>query len=104
MNANEILQGLAVPFDPAEVHWKPQQVVGKRALAVAYIDARSVMDRLDAVCGLGWTENYETLPDGSVMCRLRVQIDRQWIERSDAGSPSEQPDGGDRMKAAFSDA
>jgi hypothetical protein len=104
MNATETLHALSAPFDPADVHWKPQHIAGGRALAVAYIDARGVMDRLDDVCGLGWSETYDVLPDGSVVCRLRVQLDGQWIERSDAGSPSEQPDGGDRMKAAFSDA
>jgi hypothetical protein len=44
------------------------------------------------------------LPDGSVVCRLRLKIGGEWITKVDVGGPSEQPDGGDRLKAAFSDA
>jgi hypothetical protein len=42
--------------------------------------------------------------DGSVVCRLRLRFGEEWIVKVDVGSPSEQPDGGDRLKAAFSDA
>src|SRR5262249_31196354 len=37
-------------------------------------------------------------------CRLRLRIGNRWITKVDVGGPSEQPDGGDRLKAAFSDA
>src|SRR5262245_34672485 len=40
---------LAAPFDPLDVHWKPKAVSGNRALAVPYLDARAIMDRLDSV-------------------------------------------------------
>jgi hypothetical protein len=35
---------------------------------------------------------------------LRCRIGGEWIVKTDVGGPSEQPDGGDRLKAAFSDA
>jgi len=38
-----------------------------------------------------------------VVCRLSIVVDGQPIVRADVGSPSEQPDDGDRMKAGFSD-
>jgi hypothetical protein len=96
---------LTAPFAANELHWKPQAVSGNRALAVAFIDARSVMDRLDAVLGVdGWQDQYDLLPDGSAVCKLRCRIGDHWIVKSDVGSPSEQPDEGDRRKAAFSDA
>jgi Rad52/22 family double-strand break repair protein len=38
------------------------------------------------------------------MCRLRLKLGGEWVTKTDVGSPSEQPDGGDRLKAAFSDA
>ncbi len=103
--AAQVMAALAEPFDPAEVKWKPQSVKGNRALALCYIDARHVMDRLDAVLGSeNWQDDYEVLPEGSVVCRLRLGIGGHWITKTDVGSLSEQPDGGDRMKAAFSDA
>ncbi len=98
-------RALAAPFDPGEVRFKPAVVSGNRALALAYVDARVIQDRLDDVLGVeGWSDDYECLPDGSVVCRLRLKIGGEWITKVDVGGPSEQPDGGDRLKAAFSDA
>lgn len=100
-----IARALAAPFEDTEVKFKPQAVKGNRALALAYVDVRAIMDRLDNVLGVeNWQDRYQLLPDNSVMCRLRLRIGDQWITKSDVGGPSEQPDGGDRLKAAFSDA
>lgn len=105
MNAQEIQQALAAPFDAADVKQKPAVVKGSRALALSYIDARTVMDRLDAVVGIGgWRDEYEFLPDGSCLCRLSVLIGDTWITKMDVGGESEQKDEGDRRKAAVSDA
>jgi hypothetical protein len=80
------------------------KVSGTRALAAAYIDSRAVQDRLDEVLGVdGWQDDYHCLPDGAVVCRLRCRIGGEWVTSVDVGSPSEQPDGGDRLKSAFSD-
>lgn len=101
----ELTESLAAPFDPREVRFKPAVVSGNRALALAYVDARVIQDRLDDVLGVtGWQDEYECLPDGSVVCRLRLRIGDEWITKMDVGGPSEQPDEGDRRKAAFSDA
>jgi hypothetical protein len=100
-----IAASLAAPFAASEIHFTPAAASGSRALAIPYLDARSIMDRLDQVCGVeGWNDAYRVLPDGAVVCRLSLKIDETWISKSDVGGPSEQPDGGDRLKAAFSDA
>jgi hypothetical protein len=105
MTAEEVLTRLRAPFPPEEVHLKPLNVKEKRALALPYIDARTVMDRLDDVLGLaGWQDEYDFLPDGSALCKLSVRVNGEWITREDVGSESEQPDEGDRRKAAVSDA
>jgi hypothetical protein len=99
------MRALAAPFDPSVVRFKPAAVSGNRALALAYVDARVIQDRLDEVLGVdGWQDDYECLSDGSVVCRLRLRLGDTWITKVDVGGPSEQPDGGDRLKAAFSDA
>lgn len=96
---------LSAAFDPREVKFKPAVVTGNRALALAYVDARVIQDRLDDVLGVsGWQDEYECLPDGSVVCRLHLRIGDEWITKMDVGGQSEQPDEGDRRKAAFSDA
>src|SRR5215208_4406006 len=100
-----VTSALMAPFDPRAVKWKAQLVKGNRALAVAYVDARVIQDRLDEALGVtGWPDAYECLPDGSVVCRLRLRLGDEWITKMDVGGQSEQPDEGDRRKAAFSDA
>jgi hypothetical protein len=100
-----LLRKLADPFPAEEILWKPGQVKGDRALALAYINTRAVMDRLDDVLGPdSWEDRYEVLASGDVVCTLKCRVGERWVRKSDVGGPSEQPDGGDRMKAAFSDA
>jgi Rad52/22 family double-strand break repair protein len=102
---HELFLRLAAPFADDDVQFKPQAVKGNRALAIAYIDARAVMDRLDEVLGpANWQDEYHLLPDGAMLCKLSVRVDGEWIAKTDVGSPSDQPDGGDRTKAAVSDA
>jgi hypothetical protein len=105
MSNAEVMRALAEPFPAEVIGWKPQTVKGARCLAVAYIDARDVMDRLDAVVGTGgWQDSYEFLPDHTVVCTLRVSIGGEWVAKSDVGGESDQKDVGDRTKAAVSDA
>jgi hypothetical protein len=100
-----LMKALAAPFEASEVRFKPAVVSGNRALALAYVDARVIQDRLDEVLGvIDWQDDYECLPDGSVVCRLRIRVGGEWLTKVDVGGPSEQPDEGDRRKAAFSDA
>jgi hypothetical protein len=74
-------------------------------MAIAYIDARVIMDRLDEVFGVaGWQDDYTVLPDGSCVCHLKVRCGEHWITKCDVGSESEQKDEHDRRKASFSDA
>lgn len=56
-------RALAAPFDPAEVEWRPAGGKGKpgeQVRVVPYLSAASVMERLDAVCGVGgWSFELE---------------------------------------------
>jgi hypothetical protein len=86
---NQLIAGLCEPFHPMLVEWKPQAISkdGKRALAVAYIDARHYQHRLDQVVP-GWQPEYEFIkPDGSlVICRLTVLgVTREEVGESDPG-------------------
>jgi hypothetical protein len=96
---------LQAPFHPKDLKWKAQSVKGERCLAVCYVDARLVADRLDDVLGVdGWSDNYMVMEGGTVICHLSIFKDGAKTTKCDVGSPSEQPDAGDRLKAAFSDA
>lgn len=104
-DSKELSLKLTAPFPPDAVHWKPLSVKSNRALAAAYLDARAVMQRLDCVFGVGgWKDAYQLVNGGSVVCTLSVKVDGEWVDKTDVGSQSEQPDDGDKMKAAFSDA
>ncbi|HEY7309660.1 MAG TPA: Rad52/Rad22 family DNA repair protein [Gemmataceae bacterium] len=104
-DAKQLSLALTAPFPPDAVHFKPLSVKGNKALAAAYLDARAVMQRLDCVFGVGgWKDAYRLTDGGSVVCTLSVKVDGEWIDKTDVGSPSEQPDDGDKLKAAFSDA
>ncbi len=104
-DAKQLSLALTAPFPAEAVHWKPLAVKGNRALAAAYLGARAVMQRLDSVFGVGgWKDAYALVAGGSVVCTLSVLVNDQWIDKTDVGSPSEQPDDGDKLKAAFSDA
>ena len=58
-----ILEKLGAPFAPEDVDWRvgsttPDKTSG---LALAYVDARTVADRFDAVCGPLWRNTYPTI-------------------------------------------
>jgi hypothetical protein len=66
MDTHELAAALAAPFPADRVSWKPQAVSRdkKRALAVAYIDARDVAQRLDDVVGpLSWQVDHKQVGD-----------------------------------------
>src|SRR5262245_44994456 len=92
-----IQEALAAPFPEASLGWKPQSISGNRCLAVAYVDARDIEQRLDEVVGVdGWEDSFTLLPNGNVMCGLRCKIGDVWVTKCDVGSQSEQADEGDR--------
>lgn len=77
---------LAAPFPKQSVHWRAQNVTknGDKALALAYLDARDVMDRLDLVCGpAGWQQSIAETPRGRVICRLGIKVGDEWVYKSD---------------------
>jgi len=66
MDTHELAAALAAPFPADRVSWKPQAISRdkKRALAVAYIDARDVAQRLDDAVGpLNWQVDHKQVGD-----------------------------------------
>lgn len=100
-----VFEELKKPFPLTEIKYKPQTISGNRAMVVHFIDARHVIERLNDFIGpWNWQDEYESLENGSVRCRLSLRINGEWITKCDVGEPSKQPDEGDRCKAAHSDA
>lgn len=90
-----LLKQLKDPFDPKFIKWRVGATNEKRAngqviekatkgIALAYIDSREVMKRLDAVCGVGgWQDRYIPVQDGFI-CELSIKINDEWITKSNA--------------------
>jgi hypothetical protein len=93
---------LAAEFPRDAVSWRAQSVTkdGSKAMALAYIDARDVMERLDAVCGPGnWQDRYE-FSGSRTICYLSIKIDGEWVTKADgAGDTAVEAE-----KGAISDA
>lgn len=83
---------LAAPFDPEAVKWRADSRRGNdgKARVVAYIDARDVQDRLDAVIGPGgWSFELEPLVvDGGELRVARGRLTVYGIGKDDVGMAS----------------
>lgn len=93
-NFEEIQKALAAPFPRAEVLGRigTKSKDGKKAQVLAYVDARTVMKRLDAVLGIdGWTDEMRPIADGKgFVCRLGVRVPGgDWIYREDVADLSQ---------------
>ena len=75
------------PFPIKEVQSRP----GKGSTLLHYIDARSVMKRLDDVVGVAnWqTKIIETRSGTRVLCELSVRIDGEWITKTDGSGDTD---------------
>ena len=102
-------KALSAPFDPDLVSWRIGSMKKDKTagMALAYIDARVVMDRLDDVCGpAGWQCKYSHA-NGKTVCDIGLhvtsmeQTDPQgWVWKADGAGDSDI----EAEKGALSDA
>jgi hypothetical protein len=104
------LADLRKPFPPDRISWR----VGStnhdktKGMALAYIDARDVQDRLDAVCGVeSWQCRYLPMPGTKTVCEIGIRIlssdpnqPAEWVWKSDGAGDSDI----EAEKGALSDA
>lgn len=102
----ELQAELSQPFESDQISWRLGATYTKDAgkeqgLALAYMDARDVMERLDGVMGIGnWQDKYINAGNGKTCCEIGLFLDGQWVWKSDgAGDTATEGD-----KGAFSDA
>jgi len=107
------LSALAAPFPDSAISWRvgstnidkktgqPRGDKKPSGIALAYIDARDVQNRLDAVCGVAnWSDEYVETEKGRVICTLAIRIDGEWVKKSDGAGDSDV----ESEKGAISDA
>lgn len=84
--ADTLLKQLKNPFDPKFVKWRVGATNKEKTkgIALAYIDSREVMKRLDEVCGVeNWRDRYVPVNEGFI-CEIDIKIGEEWITRSNA--------------------
>jgi hypothetical protein len=83
----DLFDALAAPFPTDFISWRigSTNQDKSKGLALAYVDARAVMDRLDSICGMDcWQCNYSVTGNGSVVCNLGIRMPSgEWIWKAD---------------------
>lgn len=98
----EFFDKLAAPFDADQVSWRVGSTNADKTkgLALAYLDARDVMDRLDLVCGpAGWQCRYSHA-NGKTVCDIGIKCDGEWVWKADGAGDTDV----EAEKGALSDA
>jgi len=109
--SDDIFTRLAEPFDPSVVSWRvgstnrrkfeANQAKERKGQALAYIDARDVMQRLDdVVTPAGWQARYVPMANGTTCCEIGVKIDGEWIWKANGAGATDV----EGEKGAYSDA
>ncbi|WP_216319078.1 single-stranded DNA-binding protein DdrA [Deinococcus aestuarii] len=103
MKLSDVQKRLQAPFPAHLVGWKPQSFTKDRgrALLLAYVDARAVQDRLDAICPDAWSFEIEVIP-GTTSPTVKGRLTVLGVTREDIGEAGEGEYG--TLKAASSDA
>lgn len=86
------IAALAAEFPRAAVSWRAQSVTkdGSKAMALAYIDARDVMGRLDEVCGPeNWSDSYVETVKGRVIATIAIRTSDGWVSKSDGAGDTD---------------
>ncbi len=90
-------------YDTMPVQWKIQNNFSNdtKAMCVAYIDARDVMDRLDKVVWQDcWKSDFRQEWSNTI-CTISIKIDWEWVGKSDTWSSG---NGTEKEKSLMSDA
>ena len=100
---------LAAPFPAEHVSWRPGATTQDKSkgIALPWIDARRVMDRLDEVTGGLWQDAYSFPVPGRCMCRIGLMVPAadDWVWREDsAADQTDDPEAIEPEKAAITEA
>lgn len=94
---------LRKPFDAYTIKWRVGATNKDKTqgMALAYIDARDALNRLNEVVGpQNWQKKYPWASDKKIVCEVGIKFDGEWIWKADgAGDTDYEAD-----KGAFSDA
>lgn len=93
---------LQAPFPPDRVSWRIGSTTQdkNKGMALAYIDARDVYERLDAVCGPGGWQCRYSHADKKTICEVGIKVGGEWVWKANGAGDSDV----EAEKGALSDA
>lgn len=99
----QVIEELAQPFPVESLHFRVGAMTKAKdkAIALAYIDSRDAMKRLDAVVGAqNWQRRYPWSDGKRLYCEVGIRFDGEWIWKGDGAGDTQV----EAEKGAFSDA
>jgi len=98
----DVLSQLRYPFEKSQISWRVGATNSEKTkgIALAYIDARDVMARLDLVMGHNWQCQYTHCGPQGVICSIGLKIDGEWLWRANGAGETDV----EATKGAMSDA
>lgn len=91
-----IREALGAPFPEQDIEWRVQRVVkvgnAHKAIMLAYLTSRAVMQRLDDVFGVfGWQDEYERWGENGVKCTIWVRdpVNHEWVQKVDGADDTD---------------
>lgn len=88
----DIFDRLSRPFPSSAISWRVGSTNKEKTkgMALAYIDARDVMERLDEVVGPGcWQNEYTHASKDGYICRIGIKIDGEWIWKANGAGETQ---------------
>ena len=87
----ELCKKLKEKFDEKDLEFRVGATNSDKTmgLALAYVQARAIQNRLDEVVGFeNWKVSYREI-QGGFICTLSIRINDEWIEKEDGASVTE---------------
>lgn len=91
ITVEQLKRNLERPFAPSQISWRVGSTTAdkSRGMALAFIDARDVMLRLDQCVGFAWQNRYTLSEGGVLICEIGIQINGEWIWRANGAGASD---------------
>lgn len=87
----QIIKELKAPFHMDKIEFKVGATNQEKTmgLALAYVEARAIQNRLDEVVGFtNWKVAYREV-QGGFLCSLSLRIDGEWVDKEDGAQTTE---------------
>ena len=88
---SDLLKKLREPFRKEELEFRVGAINNDKSmgLALAYVQARAIQNRLDELFGVdGWTVSYKEISAGFI-CSLSIKINDRWVTKEDGAGMTE---------------